>query len=110
MSGSTSTSWGTSSSQLDEWRAHEGRAEYVPFLADTRITLGKYISRDWLLSYVGRAQTFEEDIGYQRLGLRHEIGVEYEVSPHTSLSLRAVYDPTASAWDRWISIENRFEF
>jgi hypothetical protein len=97
-------------SQLDEWRAHEGRAEYLPFLADTRITLGKYVSRDWLLSYVGRAETFEEDIGYQRLGLRHEIGIEYEVSPHTSLSLRAVYDPTASAWDRWISIENRFEF
>jgi hypothetical protein len=96
--------------QLDEWRAHEGRSEYVPFLADTRITLGKYVSRDWLLSYVGRAEVFEQDIGYQRLGLRHEIGIEYEVSPHTSLSLRAVYDPTASAWDRWISIENRFEF
>lgn len=97
-------------SQLDEWRAHEGRTEYVPFLADTRITLGKYVSRDWLLSYVGRAEVFEQDIGYQRLGLRHEIGVEYEVSPHTSLALRAVYDPTVSAWDRWISIENRFEF
>jgi hypothetical protein len=97
-------------SQLDEWRAREGRAEYVPFLADTRITLGKYVSRNWLLSYVGRAEVFEQDIGYQRLGLRHEIGIEYEVSPHTSLSLRAVYDPTVSAWDRWISIENRFEF
>lgn len=97
-------------SQLDEWRAQEGRASYVPFLADTRITLGKYVSRDWLLSYVGRAEVFEQDIGYQRLGLRHEIGIEYEVSSHTSLSLRAVYEPTASAWDRWISIENRFEF
>jgi len=97
-------------SHLDEWRAHEGRGEYLPFLADTRVTLGKYVSRDWLLSYVGRAEAFEQDIGYQRLGLRHELGVEYEVSPHTSLSLRVVYDPRLSAWDRGISIENRFEF
>jgi hypothetical protein len=97
-------------SQLDEWRAHEGRAEYVPFLAESRISLGKYVSRDWLLSYVGRAEAFEQDIGYQRLGLRHEIGVEYEVSSRTSVSLRAVYDPALSEWDRGISIENRFQF
>jgi hypothetical protein len=96
--------------QLDEWRAHEGRAEYVPFLAESRVSLGKYVTRDWLLSYVGRAEAFEQDIGYQRLGLRHEIGVEYEVSPHTSVSLRAVYDPALSEWDRGVSIENRFQF
>lgn len=97
-------------SQLDEWRAQEGRAQYAPFFADSRITLGKYLTKDWMLSYVGRTETVEEGIGYQRLDLRHEIGVEYEVSRHTSLSLRAVYDPAASAWDRWISVENRFRF
>jgi hypothetical protein len=96
--------------QLDQWSAQEGSAEYVPFLAESRITLGKYIAHDWMLSYVGFSETFEEDIGYQRLGLRHEVGIEYDVSRNTSLSLRAVYDPSLSGWDRRVSIENRYEF
>ena len=96
--------------QLDQWSAQEDGGEYQPFLADTRVTLGKYISRDWLLSYVGIAEAFEADIGRQQLGLRHELGIEYEVSRNTSLSLRAVYDPSLAGWDRRISIENRYEF
>ena len=96
--------------QLDQWQAQEQSAEYQPFLADSRITLGKYISRDWLVSYVGFAETYEEQIGDQRLGLRHEIGIEYDVSRNTSLSVRVVYDPSLAGWDRRISIENRYEF
>jgi hypothetical protein len=96
--------------QLDQWSAQEDGGEYQPFLADTRVTLGKYISRDWLLSYVGIAEAFEEEIGEQQLGLRHELGIEYEVSRNTSLSLRTVYDPSLAGWDRRISIENRYEF
>lgn len=96
--------------QLDQWSAHEDGGDYQPFLTDTRITLGKYISRNWLLSYVGIAEAFEEEIGEQRLGLRHELGIEYEVSRNTSLSVRTVYDPSLAGWDRRISIENRYEF
>ncbi len=96
--------------QLDLWQAQEASSGYQPFLTDTRITLGKYISRNWLLSYVGRAESYEEDIGYSRLGLRQELGIEYEVSRNTSLSMRVVYDPALAGWDRRISIENRFRF
>lgn len=96
--------------QLDLWQAQEASAEYQPFLADSRVTLGKYISRDWLLSYVGYAEAYEEELGDRRLGLRHEIGVEYEVSRNTSISMRAVYDPSLAGWDRRISIENRYSF
>jgi hypothetical protein len=97
-------------SELDQWHAQEPTAEYQPFLADTRLTLGKYISRDWLLSYVGVAEAYERDFGDQRLGLRHELGIEYEVSRNTSLSMRVVYDPSLAGWDRRVSIENRYEF
>lgn len=96
--------------QLDQWQAQAGSAEYQPFLADTRIRLGKYISGDWLFSYVGFAEAYEEDIGDQRLGLRHELGIEYEVSRNTSLSYRLVYDPALAGWDRRASIENRYKF
>jgi hypothetical protein len=96
--------------QLDLWQAQEASAEYQPFLADSRITLGKYISRDWLLSYVGFAEAYEEELGDRRLGLRHELGVEYEVSRNTSISMRVVYDPSLAGWDRRISIENRYDF
>jgi hypothetical protein len=96
--------------QLDQWSAQEDGGEYQPFLADTRVSLGKYISRHWLLSYVGIAEAFEQDIGRQQLGLRHELGIEYEVSRNTSVSLRTVYDPSLAGWDRRISIENRYEF
>lgn len=96
--------------QVDQWRAQEGSAEYVPFLANSRITLGKYIAGDWLVSYVGVAETYEEEIGDQRLGLRNELGIEYEVSRNTSLSLRVVYDPSIADWDRRIAIENRYRF
>lgn len=96
--------------QLDLWQAQEGSAGYQPFLTDTRITLGKYIARDWLLSYVSRAESYEEDLGDPRLGFRHELGVEYEVSRNTSISMRVVYDPSLAGWDRLISIENRFRF
>jgi len=97
-------------SQVDQWRAQEGASEYVPFLANSRITLGKYFARDWLISYVGVAETYEEEIGDQRLGLRNELGIEYEVSRNTSLSLRVVYDPSIADWDRRIAIENRYRF
>ncbi|HYW69348.1 MAG TPA: hypothetical protein VE960_07050, partial [bacterium] len=97
-------------SQLDMWTASEGAAQYVPFTANTRLTLGKYISRDWLLSYLGVVESYEEDIGESALGLRSELGIEYEVSRNTSLSLRVVYDPTLAGWDRRVSIENRYEF
>ena len=96
--------------QLDLWQAQEASAEYQPFLADSRITLGKYFSRDWLLSYVGFAEAYEEDLGDRRLGLRHEFGVEYEVSRNTSISMRVVYDPLLAGWDRRISVENRYDF
>ena len=96
--------------QLDLWQAQEGAVNYQPFLSDTRITLGKYISHDWLLSYVGHAESYEEDLGDERLGLRQELGIEYEVSRNTSLSVRVVYDPFIVGWDRRISIENRFRF
>jgi hypothetical protein len=97
-------------SQMDMWSAQEGTAEYVPFVADTRMTLGKYISRDWMLSYLGVVEPFEEEVGGQVIGLRSEFGIEYEVSRNTSLSLRVVYDPALAGWDRRISIENRYEF
>jgi hypothetical protein len=97
-------------SQLDLWRAQEGSAQYLPFLVTSRITLGKYMSRDWLLSYVGTTRAYQEDIAEQSLGLRHELGIEYEVSRNTSLSMRVVYDPVIQDWDRRLSIENRYEF
>ena len=97
-------------SQLDMWTASEGSTHYVPFTANTRMTLGKYISRDWLVSYLGVVAPYEEDIGKFAVGLRSEFGFEYEVSRNTSLSLRVVYDPTLAGWDRRISIENRYEF
>jgi hypothetical protein len=96
--------------QMDEWYAQEGTSQYSPFIADTRMTLGKYISGDWLLSYLGVVEPHEEEIGDQTLGLRSELGIEYEVSRNTSLSLRVVYDPSISGWDRRISIENRYDF
>ena len=97
-------------SQLDLWTASEGSAQYVPFTANTRMTLGKYISRDWLVSFLGVVEPYEEDIGESALGLRSELGIEYEVSRNTSLSFRVVYDPTLAGWDRRVSIENRYEF
>ncbi|MFH1690511.1 MAG: translocation/assembly module TamB domain-containing protein [Candidatus Eisenbacteria bacterium] len=97
-------------SQLDMWTASEGSAQYVPFTTNTRMTLGKYIARDWLVSYLGVVEPYEEDAGGSTLGLRSELGIEYEVSRNTSLSLRAVYDPTLAGWDRRVSIENRYEF
>jgi hypothetical protein len=97
-------------SQLDMWTASEGTSQYVPFTANTRMTLGKYISRNWMLSYLGVVESYDEDIGESALGLRSELGIEYEVSRNTSLSLRVVYDPTLAGWDRRVSIENRYEF
>jgi hypothetical protein len=97
-------------SQLDMWTASEGTAQYVPNALNTRMTLGKYISRDWMVSYLGVVEPYEEDIGESVLGLRSELGIEYEVSRNTSLSLRVVYDPALAGWDRRISIENRYEF
>ncbi|MCK4409146.1 MAG: translocation/assembly module TamB domain-containing protein, partial [Candidatus Eisenbacteria sp.] len=97
-------------SQLDMWTASEGTAQYVPNTLNTRMTLGKYISRDWLVSYLGVVESYEEDIGESALGLRSELGIEYEVSRNTSLSLRVVYDPALAGWDRRVSIENRYEF
>ncbi len=96
--------------QLDLWQAQEGSGQYQPFLADTRLTLGKYIAHDWMLSYEGIAQAYEISVGEQSLVTRHEFGIEYEVSRNTSLSLKAVYDPVLEGWDRGISIENRFRF
>ena len=97
-------------SQLDMWTATEGSAQHVPFTTNTRMTLGKYISRDWLVSYLGVVEPYEEVIGESTLGLRSELGIEYEVSRNTSLSFRVVYDPTLAGWDRRVSIENRYEF
>ena len=97
-------------SQLDMWIASEGTAQYAPNALNTRMTLGKYISRDWMVSYLGVVEPYEEDIGEPALGLRSELGIEYEVSRNTSLSLRVVYDPALAGWDRRISIENRYEF
>ncbi|MBD3368166.1 MAG: hypothetical protein GF405_08370 [Candidatus Eisenbacteria bacterium] len=97
-------------SQLDLWRAQEGSAQYLPFLVRSRITLGKYLSRDWLMSYVGTTRAYQDDVAEQSLGLRHELGIEYEVSRNTSLSMRVVYDPVIQDWDRRLSIENRYEF
>ena len=97
-------------SQLDLWRAQEGSALYLPLLVRSRITLGKYLSRDWLLSYVGTTRAYQDEIAEQNLGLRHELGIEYEVSRNTSLSMRVVYDPVIQGWDRRLSIENRYEF
>jgi len=96
--------------QLDLWQAQEAGAGYQPFLTDTRITLGKYISRKWMFSYVGRADAYEEELGDERLGFSQELGIEYEVSRNTSLSLRVVYDPALAGWDRRVTIENRFRF
>jgi hypothetical protein len=97
-------------SQIDMWSAQEGTSQYSPFIANTGMTLGKYISRSFLLSYLGVLEPYEEEIGDQTLGLRSEVGIEYEVSRNTSLSLRIVYDPSISGWDRRISIENRYDF
>jgi len=96
--------------QIDQWRAQEGAERYQPFLADSRLTLGKYFAHDWLLSYEASAEAYEASVGRQSIGAQHEFGIEYEVSRNTSLSLKAVYDPTLSGWDRRISIENRFWF
>ncbi|MEA3409063.1 MAG: translocation/assembly module TamB domain-containing protein, partial [Candidatus Eisenbacteria bacterium] len=96
--------------QLDMWNASEGMVQYVPNTLNTRMTLGKYISRDWMLSYLGVVEPYEEDIRQSTMGLRSEFGIEYEVSRNTSLSLRVVYDPTLAGWDRRVSIENRYEF
>ncbi len=96
--------------KIDRWNAQDETASYVPFLSNSRVTLGKYVSRDWLLSYVGFAESYEEDLGAPRLGLRSELGIEYEVSRNTSLSLRVVYDPSLSGWDRSIAIEHRYRF
>ena len=96
--------------QLDLWAASEGISSYVPFTANTRMTLGKYISRDWMFSYLGVVDQYEQDIGETALGLRSELGIEYEVSRNTSLSLRVVYDPALAGWDRRVTIENRYEF
>jgi len=96
--------------QLDMWNASEGMVQYVPNTLNTRMTLGKYISRDWMISYLGVVEPYEEDIRQTTMGLRSEFGIEYEVSRNTSLSLRVVYDPTLAGWDRRVSIENRYEF
>ena len=96
--------------QLDMWNASEGMVQYVPNTLNTRMTLGKYISRDWMISYLGVVEPYEEDIRQTAMGLRSEFGIEYEVSRNTSLSLRVVYDPTLAGWDRRVSIENRYEF
>ncbi|MBN2564841.1 MAG: translocation/assembly module TamB domain-containing protein, partial [Candidatus Eisenbacteria bacterium] len=96
--------------EIDMWSAQEGTSQYTPFIANTRMTLGKYISRSFLLSYLGVLESYESDVGVQVLGLRSEVGIEYEVSRNTSLSMRIVYDPSISGWDRRISIENRFDF
>ena len=96
--------------QIDQWRAQEGAERYQPFLADSRLTLGKYFAHDWLLSYEASAEAYEASVGRQSIGAQHEFGIEYEVSRNTSLSLKAVYDPVLSGWDRRISIENRFWF
>jgi len=96
--------------QVDQWRAQEGGERYQPFLSDSRLTMGKYIAHDWLLSYAASAEAYEESVGRQSVGAQHEFGIEYEVSRNTSLSLKAVYDPEFEGWDRRISIENRFWF
>ncbi len=96
--------------QLDMWNASEGMVQYVPNTLNTRVTLGKYISRDWMVSYLGIVEPYEEDIRETAMGLRSEFGIEYEVSRNTSLSLRVVYDPALAGWDRRVSIENRYEF
>ncbi len=96
--------------QIDQWRAQEGAGRYQPFLADSRLTLGKYVAHDWLLSYEASAEAYEASVGGQSIGAQHEFGIEYEVSRNTSLSVKAVYDPALSGWDRRVSIENRFWF
>ncbi len=96
--------------QLDQWRAQEDAGQYQPFLSDSRLTLGKYVHQDWLVSYTGEAESYDVGISERRLGVQHELGIEYEVSRNTSLSLSMVVDPSLSGWDRRISIENRFEF
>ncbi|MCK4512136.1 hypothetical protein KAW64_10375 [bacterium] len=96
--------------QLDQWRAQEDAGEYQPFFSDSRLTLGKYASQNWLVSYTGEAESYDVGVGERRLGVQHEVGIEYEVSRNTSLSLSVVIDPLLTGWDRRISIENRFEF
>jgi len=96
--------------QIDQWRAQEGADRYQPFLADSKLTLGKYFAHNWLLSYQASAAAYEASVGRQSIGAQHEFGIEYEVSRNTSLSLKAVYDPTLDGWDRRVSIENRFRF
>ncbi len=96
--------------QIDQWRAQEGADRYQPFITDSKLTLGKYFAHNWLLSYEASAEAYEASVGRQSVGAQHEFGIEYEVSRNTSLSVKAVYDPTLDGWDRRISIENRFRF
>ncbi len=96
--------------QVDGWSAQSSSSTYVPFLRNTRLTLGKYVSEDWLISYIGETRSVNVVAGDNRLAVRQELGIEYEVSRNTSLSLRVVYDPIWPGWDRRISIENRYHF
>jgi hypothetical protein len=97
-------------SKVDGWSAQSSSSTYVPFLGDSRLLLGKYFAEDWLISYVGRVDSYNAAVGDQQLAVKQEFGLEYEVSRNTSLSLRVVYDPTWPGWERRITIENRYLF
>ena len=66
--------------QLDMWNASEGMVQYVPNTLNTRMTLGKYISRDWMISYLGVVEPYEEDIRQTAMGLGYSAPRQTRIS------------------------------
>lgn len=62
-------------------------------LRNSRIILGKYVTKHWFLLYTGE---LESPIGYQpalpTIGLRHTFGLEYQIKPNLLLEMEYDYN------------------
>jgi hypothetical protein len=96
--------------QLEWFRSEDEPSSYTPFLNDTGIAMGKYFSRDLFLGYEALVQNLQRDVGQVELGFRHELSMEYRLSPGTVVTYTVRYRPDTETWESGPTIENRFRF
>jgi hypothetical protein len=96
--------------QLEWFRSEDEPSSYTPFLNETGIAMGKYFTRDLFLGYEALVQNLQKDVGEVELGFRHELSMEYRLSPSTIVTYTVRYRPDTETWESGPTIENRFRF
>jgi len=81
---------------------------YLTYLQGTNWTVGEYVWGRFLLSYHGELEL--TSIARPTIGARHEIGVEWAISPQTRLELSRDIDVPIGEPDTRIGLSHRFAF